>query len=130
MPAYGECGIYDPACREQTCDHVTNPKRVVPEPVYVMDIITRNGVPFRVVYGVRNDIYGKPITQYGKVVSFYDRRHKGTEYGQFVSDYTPKTLSERNNVYGLNLYGSVDGWSVDWESMALILDWLTGLKAF
>lgn len=26
MPGYNECGIYDPECRNKTCEHPTNPR--------------------------------------------------------------------------------------------------------
>jgi hypothetical protein len=122
MPAYGECGIYNEKCRNKTCDHVTNPNRKVPTLDYVMDIKAANGVPFRVVYGVRNGLSGKPLTTY-PVVAFYDRRSQHTAYGQFVSDYRVDDLMW-HPYYGLNLDGGVGAWTVDINNMVVIMDWL------
>jgi hypothetical protein len=93
---------------------------------YIMDVVAYNKVPFRVVYGVRNGLSGEPLTDY-PVVSFYDRRYDFTEHGQFVSDYHPTTLIDRDISYGLNLYGRVENWSVDRGTMVTVLDWLETL---
>lgn len=91
---------------------------------FILDFISENGIPFRAVYGIRNGVSGKPITEYGKVVAFYDRRYPQTEYGQFVSDYDPRTLLARDSSSGLNLSGGVPDWTIDRANMVTVLDWL------
>ena len=91
---------------------------------HILDVTAANGVPFRVVYGVRDDIHGKPLTQYGDVVAFYDRRHKGSPHGQFVSDYQLDTLAKRDRAYALNLYGGVADWVLDAATMNFITCWV------
>lgn len=93
---------------------------------YILDIVTDRGIPFRVVYGIREDIHGRPMTEYGKVVAFYDRRFLHTRHGQFVSDYDADTLLNRP-IYGLNLRGNVENWSIDRINMIVVDEWLDAL---
>lgn len=91
---------------------------------FFIDIINTRGVPFRVVLGVRENIHGEPMIERGKVVAFYDRRFAFTQHGQFVSDYNPMTLLDRDADYGLNLQGGVSDWMIDYDNMRIIDLWL------
>lgn len=63
----------------------------------VLDIVARNGTPFRVVYLPSGMSVGRPAAnKYNRdrkpLVEFYDRRYEHTCYGQFVSCYNADTL--------------------------------------
>lgn len=123
MPGWNECSIYEDACRNKTCDHVTNKSRTaVPMDERIIDIVSANRIPFRVVYGKRQ--YRDGSYSSFEVVSFYDRRFPHTAHGQFVSDYNPETMLERERGYGLNLDGGVPNWTIDAGTMDLVRSWL------
>ena len=91
----------------------------------MLDVRNCNDIPFRIVYGER--VYLDGSVSPCKVVAFYDRRYDFTEYGQFVADYDMATLLEKSHklsAYGLNLYGGEEDWSIDSETMQLIIHWL------
>lgn len=89
---------------------------------YTIDIISETGVPFRVVLGVRRH-NGYVCNDGRRVVSFYDRRHDFTEYGQFVSDYLPYTVLDHKD-FGLNLYGTDKDWRIGLDNLNLVKSWL------
>jgi hypothetical protein len=95
---------------------------------YVLDITNMDGIPFRVVYGVR-EYAGGARSSY-PLVSFYDRRYPGdriphfTENGQFISDYTLDYLLERTPGYGLCLNWDVFDWNIDATTMFVVMAWL------
>lgn len=123
MPGWNECSIYEDACRNKTCDHVTNKSRAaVSMDERIIDITTKRGIPFRVVYGHRK--YRNGELSKTPVVAFYDRRYDFDTHGQFVSDYDRETLLERHGGYGLNLDGGVPNWSVDASAMYVVMTWL------
>ena len=79
----------------------------------------------------RGDAYGRDfcLTHDGDeaLVEFYDFTYAGpkfTEYGQFVSRYYAETLMERDDTYGIDLHGGVDGWEVDAATMLKVLDFV------
>lgn len=94
---------------------------------FCIDVVAENGVPFRVVYGHRKLLTGH--TEPYPTVAFYDRRYSTfTVYGgQFVSDYKSDDLIDRDNGYGLNLYGGEDDWTIDTHTMRLIIRWLSDI---
>lgn len=90
--------------------------------ISVLDIESRDGVPFRVVYDPE-----KGNTENG-TVEFFDRRYTFTEHGQFVSSYYRSTLLEDfPSGTGLDLQGGVDAWYVDAGNMVLVTLWLRSL---
>jgi hypothetical protein len=88
----------------------------------MVDVVTDRGIPFRVTFGKR-EYRGGTHSPY-EVVSFYDARYDFTEHGQFVSDYNPETLLERQRGYGLDLDGNQPNWYIDGSTMNLVLTWL------
>ena len=123
MPSFNSCSMYDANCRNKTCDHVVRETMRPKMLDSVLDIMTENGVPFRVVYGYRQ----YPTGDYSNIptVTFYDRRYNHTPYGQFVTDYTREVLLARNDFRGgLNLFGGVSDWCVDASAMFTIRTWL------
>ena len=66
------------------------------------------------------------------LVEFYDTRYSHTEFGQFISRYSSKTLLNETDGYGrklgsgLCLDTGVPAWSVDRESMLVVLGALCG----
>lgn len=127
MPKYEECSMYDTVCRANACTH--GALKLTKGFTHTLDVITANRIPFRVVYGIRNDIHGKPISKYGPVVSFYDRRYPemSNPDGQFVSDYVPNTILDFDPDCALNLMGNVAAWSIDRATMLIIRTWLYAL---
>ena len=88
----------------------------------MVDVVTDRGVPFRVTFGKRE--YRDGTHSPYDVVSFYDARYDFTEHGQFVSDYNPETLLERQRGYGLCLNGDYADWTIDGSTMNLVTSWL------
>lgn len=88
---------------------------------HVMDFIAANGVPFRVVYGVRQYRGGGDSTY--PVVSFYDRRFPMDAHGQFVSDYMSEDIMS-HGAYGLDLYGGENSWKINDGDMQEVKRWL------
>lgn len=126
MPGWNECSIYEYECRNKTCDHPTNKsRRVVTVPQRIIDIVTDNGIPFRVVY--ENRVYRSGAIAAIPTVAFYDARYDFDAHGQFVSDYGLDTLLERQRGYGLTLQGGVPNWDIDAASMDLVRSWLINL---
>jgi len=84
------------------------------------DFTAANGVPFRAVIEA-----ARIVPSDGRLaVAFYDRRYPQTEHGQFVSDYFTSTLLEVNDGSGIDLYGGVENWRVDGESLAKVQQWV------
>jgi hypothetical protein len=82
------------------------------------DFTAANGVPFRASIEAP-----RAVPADGRLaVAFYDRRYPHTEHGQFVSDYFVSTVLDI--VGGLMLYGGVDDWVVDADSMAEVQHWV------
>lgn len=110
-------------CKSVECERPEcNPGKAVKVPQRIIDIVTDRGIPFRVVYGKR--AYRDGTVSPYEVVAFYDARYDFTEHGQFVSDYNPETMLERERGYGLNLDGGVPNWTVDAGAMDLVRSWL------
>lgn len=106
--------------------------------LYAMDFMAANGVPFRVLaiaVGAEGpNKYRAPATdRTDPIVEFYDRIGAvGGKHGQFTGGYyDADTLLGRDGYGhadgGLNLYGGVDDWTVDADSMDLVRAWLTRL---
>ena len=105
-----------------------NSGRTVPIPLRFIDVVTDRGVPFRVTFGKRE--YRDGTYSPYEVVSFYDFRYAGKDFGpngQFVSDYNPETLLERQGGYGLCLNGDYADWTIDGTTMFLIRVWLVNV---
>lgn len=71
------------------------------------------------------DTNGQPWTTLikGDSIRFYDGRYMHTEYGQFVSEYHIDTILNHGN-YGLNLDFGIPEWSISFEGMKEIREWL------
>jgi len=128
MPGWNDCSIYEDACRNKTCEHVTNKYRTaVSVDEQIIDIVTDRGIPFRVVYGHRK--YRSGDVSITPVVALYDRRYEydhlygGSPHGQFVTDYLLNDFLA-HGPYGLDLAGGVDAWTIDKENVGLISIWL------
>lgn len=82
-----------------------------------------HGKVFNVRYEVRKGLSGRPIGE-EKTLAFYDADYleKFPPYGQFVSDYLPRSLDGCTT--GLNLHGGVPNWWVDAHTMSTVLAWL------
>lgn len=91
-------------------------------PQRIIDIVTDNGIPFRVVY--ENRVYRSGAIAAKPTVAFYDARYDFTEHGQFVADYNPETLLERQRGYAMPLNGDYADWTIDGSTMNLVLTWL------
>jgi hypothetical protein len=92
--------------------------------------VISNGIPFHVRLVKKDECYGanRCLThnEEDPLVEFYDARYvRGFEsLGQFVSRYYLSTLMERNQTYGLNLYGGVDDWGITEQEMGKVMNWL------
>lgn len=96
-----------------------------------LDVITANGVPFRVIRLDANETGKYPRAVADEViVEFYDRRYAGERFtadGQFVSRYFERTLFEdlpNKHGTGLCLDGGNRIWDIDAEAMDLVRGWL------
>lgn len=113
--------------------------------VYTLDVINTQGIPFTVVLAPDGYWYreGKQTTA-GPLVEFYDARHKDngdrchrqgdrrgdwSMFGQFVCAYNLDTIVNRNDRYGLDLYGGEDDWTIDAHTMLMVVNWLTHMVA-
>lgn len=123
MPGWNDCSIYEDDCRKGKCVHRS--VKAVTVPQRIMDIVTDNGIPFRVVY--ENRVYRSGAIAEKPTVAFYDARYDFDAHGQFVSDYDRESLLERRRGYGMDLQGDVPNWYIDAGSMDLVLRWLTHL---
>lgn len=119
MPSQRPCKNVE--CERSEC----NSRRVVTVPQRIIDIVTDNGIPFRVVY--ENRVYRTGAIAAMPTVAFYDARYDFDAHGQFVSDYNLETLLERQKGYGLTLQGGVPNWDIDAASMDLVRSWLINL---
>lgn len=88
---------------------------------HVIDVIAKNGVPFRAVYGVRTNNRGY-VASY-PTISFYDRRYPMDTHGQFISDYMSDDFLT-HGPYGLDLAGEVDAWTLDRGTVDFLYVWL------
>lgn len=129
MPKIGECSPYDLNCRNKTCTHVNlePPFPGVKDAPRIMDIVTDYGVPMRVVFGIRLDMTGKPLREYGRTVQFYDKRYRGTEYGQFIGDWSPSIFLEIPSNGHFPMNGTNREWMLDHASRRLVSLWLDHL---
>jgi hypothetical protein len=99
----------------------------VPHVEFVVDVITSQGVPFRVVYSDRKDDNGNSI-HHTHVVSFYDRRYDFTAHGQFVTDNLVDTIISRGQTgEGINLCGGEPDWMFDATALKVVYRWLMQL---
>ena len=97
-------------------------------------IMTDRGVTFNVRMVYRHHLYGLNDCLVHEedepLVEFYDARwawEKGFGCdGQFVARYYATTLLERDQNYGLALYGRERDWVVDAKTMAEVLEWIEG----
>lgn len=96
-----------------------------------MDVVTSNGIPFRVVYlpaGTPSEHYPAEMSDGGETrsrVEFYDRRYDHTSDGQFTGGrYFAQDIADRDQGVALNLYGGEDDWTIDGTIMHLIGQWL------
>lgn len=97
-------------------------------------IVTDRGVTFNVRMVYQHHRYGLNDClvhdEKEPLVEFYDARWAwygafGCD-GQFVARYYAKTLLERDQDYGLALYGHERDWVVDAKTMAGVLEWIEG----
>jgi hypothetical protein len=72
-------------------------------------------------YGRNNCLTHDDPIGYGAMVEFWDTTHN-----QFVSRYYIKTLQERDQNYGLCLYGGEPVWSVDAAAMQIVHNFIEG----
>ena len=96
-----------------------------------LNITNNEGREFAIRIVRKGDNYGRDFClthdKDEALVEFYDFTYAGpkfTEYGQFVSRYYAETLMERDDTYGLDLHGGVDGWEVDAATMLKVLDFV------
>lgn len=97
-----------------------------------IDVVARNGVPFRVVYlpeGIDSENFPGACKEvpYLAHVEFYDRRHPHTPDGQFTGGryFLSGVLL---NQEGINLYGGVADWIIDERAMKVIHAWLVNVN--
>lgn len=82
---------------------------------YIFDVIAENNIPFRAVVTKKS---GKEA-----VVAFYDRRRNHTENGQFTGgSYYVTTFLDIQS--GVNLYGGVNEWTLDGNTVLLVKNWI------
>jgi hypothetical protein len=94
------------------------------------EFTTVNGRRFRVKLkwdtvagGTSYGLDGKPVPHKPQPgVDFYDMTVDPS--GQFVSGYFASTLVEREPGTGLDLYGGVPEWTIDWRTMDLLIPWI------
>ena len=89
---------------------------------------------FLVLLIKKGDRYGRDmcLTNDGDpLVSFYDKtyHHDDDEYGNFLGQHTGgtyyvKTLLDRDEEYGLNLYGGAPEWAVNVDEMKKVHEWM------
>lgn len=100
-----------------------------------LDVRAANGVPFRVVYipvGETSPNFPTVVVANvthltgidGDLVEFYDLRYPHTPDGQFVSRYYVDTLLRDIRGHELDLDGGIDDWTVDADTMRVVLGWL------
>jgi len=67
--------------------------------------------------------YDEPLVEFtdNRIVTSYC----GVGFGQPISSYMVSTIIERNQMYGLNLEGSVPEWSVSSSQMKEVNSWLS-----
>lgn len=87
-----------------------------------IDIVTNNGIPFRVVY--ENRVYPSGVISEKPTVAFYDARYAFGPHGQFVADYYVESLQVHDKHKGLYLCGNHKPWTVDAASLRLVWSWL------
>lgn len=96
-----------------------------------LSVTAANGVPFTVRLVRKGDHYGLDgclvHDEDDPLVEFYDARYPHTEYGQFVSRYYLSTLLD-DPVWGLDLDGGVEDWTVDGDTMSTVYVWLVKEK--
>lgn len=93
----------------------------------ILDIVSHN-VPFRAKIVMLGDKYGlnDSLIHDGQdpLIEFYDRRHKFTTDGQFVSRYYASTLIESANK-GITLDTGSPDWFINEREMNLVKHWFS-----
>lgn len=86
-----------------------------------------NGVSFTYKLIKVGDKYGATnslINDKEDMIEFYDYRHKHTNHGQFITRYYISTMGEHlddSDHAGLDLYGSVEAWTIDFDTLCNIM---------
>jgi hypothetical protein len=99
--------------------------------IAILDLVARNGIPFRVVFYHPGESgpYPAAADPEHPIVEFYVRRFPHTDHGQFVSRYYADTILRRGSFPmgpgPLNLDGGIPAWNIDADSMVLVRDFLT-----
>lgn len=88
---------------------------------HVIDVIAANGVPFRLVYGVRTNNRGY-VASYPTIAT-YDRRYPMDTHGQFITDHMSDDFLSRGS-YSLDLSSDVDAWTLDRGTVDFLRAWL------
>lgn len=132
MPGWNECSIYDEKCRNKTCEHPTRVNKpvkavkAVPVPQRIIDVVTEQGIPFRVALGRR--MLNDGSFEAWPEVAFYDARYEMSglvhQHGQFVNAYGIEMMLERERGYAFCLSGGILDWTIDAGTMDLVRSWL------
>lgn len=65
----------------------------------------------------------------GAIVEFYDTKFQHTDFGQFISRYSLRTLLENPEPTGINLYGGVSPWILTPHEHVRLMQWLKTVAA-
>lgn len=97
-----------------------------------MQFTNDEGTPFIVRIVKKGNGYGMNFcithNEDEPLIEFYDARYMHTSYGQFVSRYYMNTILDRNQNFGLDLYGGEADWKIDADTMLRITAWVRKQK--